>query len=135
MLYNIKTGFGGLPRVPMSEIAILVSSLSRLVESQVPFVFADRHALLATAQFSNDLNDLGRIDWPLLCSRDFKRDPVNDPGKVERYQAEALVYRQVPVSALLGIACYDLNRESQLRRHASNANISLRIAVKRDWYF
>jgi hypothetical protein len=30
------------------------------------------------------------VDWPLLQKRDFKRDP-DDPAKLERYQAEALV--------------------------------------------
>src|SRR4051794_6475963 len=30
MLYNIKTGYGGIPKKPMSEIAILVSSLRDL---------------------------------------------------------------------------------------------------------
>ena len=35
----------------------------------------------------------------------FKRDG-NDLDKVERYQAEALVHRHLPMDAVLGIGCY-----------------------------
>jgi hypothetical protein len=87
MLLNIKTGFNGIRMRPLEEVVIFVSSLPKLQELGVTFLFTDRHAALATAQFSSDLAELGRIDWPLLRSRDFRRDP-EDPGKLERYQAE-----------------------------------------------
>ena len=55
MLYNIKTGYQGTPRMPMSSIVILASSLHRVLELGGRFVFADRHALLQAAVFSNKL--------------------------------------------------------------------------------
>ena len=55
MLYNIKTGWRGITRRPMSQIVILVSSLPTLAEHGVPFLFTDRHASLVNAIFSNDL--------------------------------------------------------------------------------
>lgn len=61
MLYNIKTGYGGIRRRPNEEIVILVSSLHTLGKMGVPFVFTDRHAYLAAAQFSSDLADLNRL--------------------------------------------------------------------------
>lgn len=92
MLYNIKTGYGGVPRLPNEAIVILVSSLRRVAELGIGFVFTDRHAYVQTASFFNSLDDLGRVDWPLLQARDFRNDP-EDPGKKERYRAEALVHR------------------------------------------
>ena len=50
MLYNIKTGIG-VPQKPLKDIVILVSSLPRLRQQNIPFVFSDRHAYLRTAQF------------------------------------------------------------------------------------
>ena len=50
MLYNIKTGFNGIPKKPIEEIVILVSSLHHLKEKGIPFVFTDRHAKLKLAQ-------------------------------------------------------------------------------------
>jgi hypothetical protein len=134
MLYNIKTGYRGMRRTPMREIVILVSSLHRIAELRLPFVFTDRHAYLQTAQFRSELADLDIVDWKLLAARDFQRDP-NDPGKLERYQAEALIHQHVPVSALRGVACFDSDSERQIIGQLSQAGVSLRVATKSDWYF
>jgi hypothetical protein len=44
----------------MSEIAILVSSLPELQKHGIPFVFTDRHAAFATAEFHDTLERLDR---------------------------------------------------------------------------
>ncbi len=134
MLLNIKTGYNGMRQTPMPDIAILVSSLHKMAEDQVPFVFTDRHAYLQAAQFKTDLADLHVIDWKILAARDFKRDP-NDPGKMERYQAESLIYRRVPVSTLLGVGCYNPQAERRVRSFFETTGVSLKTAVKPDWYF
>jgi hypothetical protein len=134
MLLNIKTGYNGMRQTLMSEIVILVSSLHRVAEDRLSFVFTDRHAYLQAAQFKTDLNDLNVVDWKILAARDFKRDP-NDPGKIERYQAESLLHRRVPVSTLLGLACYNLQADERVRGFFEAVGVSLRTAVKPDWYF
>jgi len=136
MLLNIKTGHNGMKQTPMSEIAILASSLHTLVAQSIRFVFTDRHAYLRTADdaFSGDLVDLTRIDWTILQARDFKRDP-NDPGKFERYQAEALVHRHMPVTALAGIVCHGAAQEARLRELVQNAKLQLQVAARPGWYF
>jgi len=134
MLYSIKTGYNEIPQRPMRDIAIIVTSLRRIARDSLPFVFTDRHAYLAAAQFSSDLKDLNRIDWKTLSQRDFKRDP-NKPEKVERYQAEALIHGAVPPSSLLGIACYDELREQELNAECKQCDISTRVAVKPGWFF
>jgi hypothetical protein len=107
MLFNIKTGYGGVPKQPNHQIVILVSSLRRVAELGIQFVFTNQHAYPVTAEYFNNLDDLGRVDWPLLQARDFRHDP-EDPGKKERYQAEALVHRHLPVAGLLGIGCQNM---------------------------
>lgn len=100
MMLNIFTGWGGVNRQAKRDIVIMVSSLSRLQTQGVEFVFSDRHAYLAMAQFTHDLAHLDRLPWAQLQARDFKKNP-NDPEKVERYQAEALVAAPVPVASLM----------------------------------
>src|SRR6266536_807819 len=109
MLLNIKTGYGGMKQTPMSEIAILVSSLHSVAKLGKRFVFTDRHAYLATAEYYQDIADLKKIDWKILQTRDFKKDP-DKPEKFERYQAEALIHRGLGVNALAGIACRDAKK-------------------------
>lgn len=131
MLYNIKTGYT-VPKKPMNEIAILVSSLRNLQRAGVSFVFTDRHAYLRTAQFSSDLADLNWIIWDALQARDFKRDMTD---KFEKYQAEALAHQHVPTQALLGIVCKDEPAKAKIEAEAKKRGNDVKIIVKPQWYF
>lgn len=86
MLYNIKTGWGGVTQVPQREIVVFVTSLRILATRGIAFVFTDRYAYLEAANdhFYSRLEDLERIDWAIVSTRDFRAD-LNDPGKKERY--------------------------------------------------
>ncbi len=134
MLLNIKTGYQGITRRPMSEIVIMVSSLPSLVAQQISFVFTDRHAYLQTASFFSDLAQLDRIPWDLLQNRDFEKD-VYDPSKFERYQAEALVHRHLPVTALSDIICHGDAQKAMLRGEIEKRRQTLHVAVKPSCYF
>jgi hypothetical protein len=83
----------------------------------------------------SDLAGLSSIDWKILQNRDFKRDPENDPGKVERYEAEALVYKKLPISALLGIVCYSDSGIEELQSEVASRGMNLKVIAKRGWYF
>ncbi len=133
MLYNIKTGWNGIVKRPMSEIVILVSSLVSLRDRGVPFLFSDRHASVVQASFWSDLADLIRLDWKIWQTRDFKRDP-NDPDKLARYQAEVLVHRHVPVSALQGIVCHRAEEETSLNEMVHNSGQDLAVHSRPGWY-
>jgi hypothetical protein len=134
MLLNIKSGWKGLPRVPMRDIVVIVASLHRLAERGVRFVFSDRHAYLVTAQFSSDLRDLDRIDWGILQRSDFRYDD-NDPGKMDRYQAEALVHDYLPIGALAGIICYDEKQAGHVQALIADAGHATKVAVNTAYYF
>lgn len=134
MLYNIKTGRIGARQTPVAQIVFLVSSIGKMPELGVPFVMTDRHAFLETAAFAGGSEGLDRIDWKILQARDFKRSE-EDPGKMERYQAEALVHRHLPVPALLGLACHDAESETNLKSELTRRGLSLTLAIRPDWYF
>ncbi len=134
MLLNIKTGWNGIPRRENREIIVLVSSIAKLAADHLTFLFTDRHAYLVTAQFFSDPADLDQIDWPLLRNRDFRRDP-GDPGKLERYQAEALVHRHLPNEAMLGIVCYDGATQAWLQTLVASHRPPLVVVSRPGWYF
>jgi hypothetical protein len=135
MLYNILTGYrADVPRRERREIVIVAARLWRMAELNLPFVFSDRHAYLELARFSSNLEELDRIDWALLRARDFRRDP-DDPGKLERYQAEALVHGCVPLEAIEGIACADGASRQRLEQMITQAGVALKVAICPDWYF
>jgi hypothetical protein len=137
MMYNIKTGHGGITRRENKDIVMFVSSIHRLEEIAVPFVFTNQHAYAAYAvdtEFYNDVQQLDKIDWPLLQRRDFKIDD-NDPGKQLRYQAEALIHRHVPLNAMLGICCVNEVVKNSLESLLGQRDIELIVRARPTWYF
>ena len=134
MLLNIKTGYNGVRQRRNDEIVILVSSLYKVRDHPIDFLFTDRHAYLQTAVFYSDLAGLSKIDWTILQNSDFKRDN-DDLGKFESYQAEALIHLHMPTEALLGIACVNETVAGQMRDHIARAGLALKVAVTPGWYF
>jgi hypothetical protein len=133
MMYNIHTGYNVL-QVQNEEIVILVSSLHKVAELGIPFVFTDQHAYPLMASYFTNLNDLDQVDWDLLNRRDFRHDP-DDPGKKERYQAEALIWKHLPVGGLLGICSHSDAVDQGIKQELAKRKIALQTVVKRDWYF
>ncbi len=134
MMYNIKTGYGGITRRDNTDIVMFVSSIHRLDELGVPFVFTNQHAYAVDTEFYNDLQHLGEIDWQLLQRRDFKTDD-NDPGKQLRYQAEALIHKYMPLKAILGIVCVNDVVRGSLESLLDQRSIELAVRSMPTWYF
>lgn len=133
MLFNIYTG-RNVARRDNDEIVFLVSSLHRVQELGLRFVFTDAHAFLSYTSYYNELERLDRIDWDILQRRDFKRDPEN-PRKTERYQAEALIYRHLPVAGLLGLVCHTQEIAQQLQAAIQTLKLNLNVHVRPRLYF
>jgi len=133
MLYNIHTGHG-VKKVPNEEIVIFVSTLLHLQRCGCTVIFTDQHAYPPMARYYTDLSDLNKIDWPLLQNRDFKHDP-EDPGKKERYQAEALVWKHVPLTALQGVCCFTSTVQRYLIKEVDRRALSFNVGLRPSWYF
>jgi hypothetical protein len=133
MLYNIHTGYG-VKQVYQKDMIYVVSSIQRLVANNVHFLFTDRHAYVANAHYSGDIAELARLDWDLINGRDFKRDP-NRPDKLDLRAAELLVHRHLPISALVGIACYNDAARQVIEGEASASGANITVRVHHDWYF
>jgi hypothetical protein len=134
MLYNIKTGYGGIKRCDNREIVILASSLPRLEELGIRYAVADRHANLKLAKFSIGRAGLSELPWDDWQHRNFRRDP-EDPSRFERYQAEALVNGTVPVNALLGIVVYTESVKETVEQMAAEAATEIAVHARPGWYF
>jgi hypothetical protein len=97
--------------------------------------FTDRHAYLLKAHFSSDLSELEtRIDWTVLRNSDFRYDP-QDLGKMERYQAEALVHMRLPFDLIAGVLAYDDNQRARIESSIRAAGYSTTVTVDRRFFF
>lgn len=133
MMKNIHSGWGVQQR-KNEEIVILVSSLHRIQELGLSFVFTNAHAYPDWTNYYDDLAQLGEIDWGLLQRRDFKRD-ADDPRKMERYQAEALIHQHLPVEGVLGIVCYTEDLKQRIEQEIQARNLNLPVYARTGWYF
>ena len=134
MMRNITTGWNGVTQHPNRDILILVSSLHRIMELGLSFLFTDSHANNTLVNYYDTLADVGKVDWPLLQARNFKRDQ-DDPGKIGRYQAEALVHQHCPVQGLSGIVCYTDSVKMEVEQALAARGLQLQVATRTGWYF
>lgn len=134
MLLNIKSGHQGLQQHPMNDIAILCTSQKLLTSCGVRYVFSDRNAALWTADIMSDVSRLNELPWDLWQRSDFARDPSR-PDKLERYMAETLAHKHVPLEALHGVVCYSEARKQEVEEIARTLGISIQAYVQRGWYF
>lgn len=134
MMLNIKTGYAGVTRVANEEIVIFVTSLHKLVNSERSFVFTNKHAYLQDAEYYNDIIELKHIDWDILQNRDFKRD-IDDLGKGERYQAEALVHQHLPAKEIMGIICYNTTIKDEIIQLVEGFGLNVKVEKRTGWYF
>ena len=133
MMKNIHSGWSVQQR-SNDEIVILVSSLYRVEQLGLPFVFTNAHAYPDWTDYYSDLANLGEIDWSILQRRDFKRDP-DDPRKMERYQAEALIHHHLPITGLLGIMCYNDAMKERIEQDVAARGLTLSVHARPGWYF
>jgi hypothetical protein len=134
MALNVKTGWNGITRRPNDDILIFVSSISHAIDQGLELVFTDRHAYLTTAKFYRDVGCLDQIDWAALRSKNFKKDPKN-PERVERYQAEALIHRHVPLSGLKGVAVHNESVRVEVQKSVDKSGTPLLVRTMPSWYF
>lgn len=134
MLFNITTGWGGIRKRESAEIVIMVAKLRDLKKRNVQFLFTDRHAYLVAAQFYSELGRLDQIDWAMLQRRDFRNDQ-EDPSKKEKYQAEALIYKYLPVNGLAGLVNYSDEVKLSIDQELKKRAMTVKVVKKPDWYF
>ena len=86
------------------------------------------------AKFSTSLNDLEHLAWTHWQQRDFRRDP-NDPEKSERYQAETLVHRHLPIEPIDAIVCGDDDTITRVTEMVSERGRQIEVDCRRRWFF
>ncbi|CAO4184636.1 DarT domain-containing protein [Methylorubrum populi] len=134
MALNIKTGWNGITKRANDDILIFVSSIYHALSQGLDLIFTDRHAYLTTAKFYRSANHLDQIDWDILRSKNFKKDP-RDPERVERYQAEALIHRHVPLTGLLGVAVHSDRVQADVQKVVDKSGTLLQVRTLPSWYF
>lgn len=80
MLYAIYKGNVVGYQEGQEQVVYLVSTVQKAMNSDVPFVFSDGHAVVQISSFYNSLDKINMVDWETMRGRDWY-DTVADPDR------------------------------------------------------
>ena len=136
MLYSIH--MNNVPTYTRGQdgVVYLVTDTNTIAEQGLPFVFTDRNAYYALAQYSDDLSSIDAlVDWPLMEGRNFFKTET-EPDRPERRMAEFLVHQHVPWPAIRGIATRTDDRAREVASVFANLGAEpVPIRTRPGWYF
>lgn len=120
-------------KTPQEEIVYLVSTVTKLEGTGIQYVFTDRHAKLGYATFYSNHEDIKKLDWNIIKSDRWGRQ--NGIERKEIKQAECLIYKHLPVDAIIGIACKSHIVYNEIEKMMQSTRTEVPIKLKPGWYF
>jgi len=133
MLYCIANGYD-VPKVNQENIIYLVSSIEKLIESKIKFVFTDGHSYAAFTRFFNDKKDLREIDWDTVYSKRWN-NTQDDSDRKRRKEAECLVYQELRIDNILAIVVYNQNANNYISNVLNRNRLNIPVKIKPAWYY
>lgn len=132
MLYTINRGNVRHYQGGQQEIIYLVSSVQRVQEKDIPFVFTDGHAVIGYSEFFNEVKDLDQVDWGVMTSHMWT-DTVEAPDRKRRRQAEFLAFKQFPLDCVIEVGTFNRSYSDKVMSDLGEFNIPVK--SRRDWYY
>lgn len=133
MLYVVQNGFNMVAPTPAENIVYCVTSLRKIIDLQLDFVFTDGHAVdRFTSQYTiSDIDNLDKIiDWNAVNAKYWHDD--NDLDLKRRKEAEFLILGDIPFNGILGFLVYNQNAKNRMISFgADDSNVH----IKPEFYF
>lgn len=131
MLFTISRG--NVPSCPEGQTSVvhLVSSVERVSDSNLPFVFTDGHGIMALTNYYDDLSLLKALDWELMKAR-YWADTLSDPDRKRRRQAEFLVRDFFPWSLTTDVGVISDTVRQQVKEATGG---SVPVMIRPNWYY
>ncbi len=133
MLYVIQKGFNGVQITAPENIIYCITSIAKILEMGLQFIFTDGHAIDAFSSVFS-VNDIGKLEEILdykTIKDPYWKDP-KDLDKKRRKEAEFLVEEDIPIEAIGAFAVYNQTAKDRL----VNLGIdSEKIFIRSQYYF
>lgn len=134
MLYAIQKGFNGVTKRNPQEIIYLVTDFENIKMNNCRYVFTDGHGYHSMSQFFNDEDGLEEVDWNAVKLIRWT-DTEDDPDRKRRKQAEFLVYKELPLSALIGVVVHSEAAKNTVLTKFADHDFTCNVIVKPNWYY
>jgi len=133
MLYIVQNGFNMVSLTSAENIVYCVSSVQKIIDQQLDFVFTDGHAVdgFTTQYNKTDIQNIETtLDWTAINAKYWKDE--NDLDKKRRKEAEFLVLGDIAIDAVLGFLVF--NENARNRTIAFGADVT-KVHIKSNFYF
>lgn len=133
MLYVVQNGFNMVAPTPADNIVYCVSSVQKIIDLQLDFVFTDGHAVdgFSSQYTATNIQNIDTILDKDAINAKYWRDE-NDLDRKRRKEAEFLVLGDISQEGILGFITYNENAKNTLINFGIDvANIH----VKSEFYF
>lgn len=119
-----------------TPLIYLVSSVQRVQEMALRFVFSDGHPVVKLSRFYNDLADLNEVDWKVMRAQ-YWNDTEEYPDRERRRQAEFLVQNAFPWDAVEFLAVKNAGVKDRLDAYLARdwPDLVRPVRVAPGWYF
>jgi len=136
MLYQLHTGRVADYHEGQEPIIYLVSTVKRIRESGVQFVFSDGHGIARMTDWFDDLNDMSKVDWDTVNAKYWK-DKIDDMDRQRRKQAEFLVYRFFDWNLICEIGVINNMRKKEVELIMSGFDdiFQRNVYIRPEWYY
>jgi len=133
MLYVVQKGFNMVTPTPAENIVYCVSSVQKVIDLKLDFVFTDGHAVdsFSTQYTASDINNIDNIiDWNAVKVKYWKDD--KDLDRKRRKEAEFLVLGDISINAISGFLVFNEAAKSKLIGFGAKSS---NVIIKPDYYF
>jgi len=133
MLYVIQNGYNMVAPTPAENIVYCVTSVKKIIELQLDFVFTNGHAVNGfSSQYSlSDIPNLDEIiDWKAVNEIFWTND--SDLDLKRRKEAEFLVLGDIELSGILGFVVFNKNAQTRMVDFGVN---EVNVPIKPNFYF
>jgi len=133
MLYVIQKGFNQVNTYNPEDIVYCVSSVEKIIDSKLEFIFTDGHAnnSLSMQYEKNDIENLNNIlDFKAIKDNYWNKD--DDLDFKRRKESEFLILGDIPFNAVLGFIVYNQSTKDKINKIN---DIDIKINVNQDDYF
>lgn len=115
MLYVVQNGFNMVAPTPAENIVYCVTSVQKIIDLGLDFVFTDGHAInsFSTQYTIDDIQNIDTILDRSAINAKYWNDE-NDLDKKRRKEAEFLVLGEIPHQTILGYLTYNENAKNRI---------------------
>ena len=136
MLYTIERRNTPGYQAGQQRIVHLASSVETLQAAQPPvrWLFTDGHADMEYSDFFSSVDDLDKVDWPVMTAR-FWHDTSADGDRKRRRQAEFLVHQFFPWTLVEAVGVIDQSVADETEQALQTAAHRPEVRIERAWYY